>query len=181
MSANFVQFAAHFPAIGTDVLTRLAELFRVFNSRATQLVLGAGAIHSAAKLKSISAKHLALCCQSLGLVKSLIPLLKAALATRLPQKHHLLLAQMDAVSQVRLPGSPGQDSQQVCVDDRRADRGKIELAQAHRLGHARRRRRGGRGARRRGKGGGGSTDGGGLRSGRGARGWGGGGALPVHG
>lgn len=197
-SANFVQFAAHFPAIGTDVLTRLAELFRVracrsafratrtvpsslsvvlsirvcvcffffffspflvvrlallsvilyghqkviatymyektmrkhftgsrcptpvrlpngstiygtppaprarqvFNSRATQLVLGAGAIHSAAKLKSISAKHLALCCQSLGLVKSLIPLLKAALATRLPQKHHLLLAQMDAVSQV---------------------------------------------------------------------------------
>lgn len=73
---------------------------QVFNSRATQLVLGAGAIHSAAKLKSISAKHLALCSQSLGLVRSLIPYMKAALATRLPQKHHLLLAQMDAVAQV---------------------------------------------------------------------------------
>lgn len=72
----------------------------MFNSRATQLVLGAGAIHSTAKLKSISAKHLALCSQSLGLVRAVIPLLKAALATRLPQKHHLLLAQMDAVAQV---------------------------------------------------------------------------------
>lgn len=74
---------------------------QVFNSRATQLVLGAGAIHSTAKLKSISAKHLALCSQSLGLVRAVIPLLTAALATRLPQKHHLLLAQMDAVAQVR--------------------------------------------------------------------------------
>ncbi|CAM9660149.1 unnamed protein product [Ectocarpus sp. 6 AP-2014] len=100
MSANFLQFADHFPTIGTDILTRLGELLRVFNSRATQLVLGAGAIHSTAKLKSISAKHLALCSQSLGLVRSLIPFLKAALSTRLPQKHHLLLAQMDAVAQV---------------------------------------------------------------------------------
>ncbi|CBJ32982.1 conserved unknown protein [Ectocarpus siliculosus] len=80
MSANFLQFADHFPTIGTDILTRLGELLRVFNSRATQLVLGAGAIHSTAKLKSISAKHLALCSQSLGLVRSLIPFLKAALS-----------------------------------------------------------------------------------------------------
>ena len=29
MSANFLQFAAHFPAIATDVLTRLGELLRV--------------------------------------------------------------------------------------------------------------------------------------------------------
>lgn len=29
MSVNFLQFAAHFPAIGTDILTRLAELLRV--------------------------------------------------------------------------------------------------------------------------------------------------------
>lgn len=75
---------------------------QVFNSRATQLVLGAGAIHSAAKLKSISTRHLALCSQSLGLVRSLVPHLKAALATRLPQKYHLLLEQMDSVSQVSL-------------------------------------------------------------------------------
>lgn len=32
MSANFLQFAAHFPAIGTDVLTRLGELLRVSSS-----------------------------------------------------------------------------------------------------------------------------------------------------
>lgn len=29
MSVGFLQFAAHFPAIGTDVLTRVAELLRV--------------------------------------------------------------------------------------------------------------------------------------------------------
>lgn len=29
MAVNFLQFAAHFPAIGTDVLTRLGELLRV--------------------------------------------------------------------------------------------------------------------------------------------------------
>lgn len=75
-------------------------LQKVFNSRATQLVLGAGAIHSAANLKSISAKHLALCSQSLGLVLTLIPHMRAALATCLPQKHRLLLAQMDTVAQV---------------------------------------------------------------------------------
>ena len=78
----------------------VGKMPQVFNSRSTQLVLGAGAIHSAANLKSISAKHLALCSQSLGLVRSLIPYLKAALATRLPQKHHLLLTQMDTVAQV---------------------------------------------------------------------------------
>lgn len=29
MSANFLQFADHFPTIGTDILTRLGELLRV--------------------------------------------------------------------------------------------------------------------------------------------------------
>lgn len=29
MSVSFLQFAAHFPAIGTDVLTRIGELLRV--------------------------------------------------------------------------------------------------------------------------------------------------------
>lgn len=37
MSANFLQFAAHFPAIATDVLTRLGELLRV---RACACVVG---------------------------------------------------------------------------------------------------------------------------------------------
>lgn len=29
MAVNFLHFAAHFPAIGTDVLTRVGELLRV--------------------------------------------------------------------------------------------------------------------------------------------------------
>lgn len=38
MSASFLQFAAHFPAIGTDVLTRLGELLRVSSLFSLSLV-----------------------------------------------------------------------------------------------------------------------------------------------
>ena len=44
--------AAHFKALATNMVGKVAELLRLFNSRSTQLVLGAGAIHSAARLKS---------------------------------------------------------------------------------------------------------------------------------
>jgi len=43
--------AAHFQSLASDVVGKVCELLRLFNSRTTQLVLGAGAIHSAAKLK----------------------------------------------------------------------------------------------------------------------------------
>ncbi|CAM9093662.1 unnamed protein product, partial [Phaeothamnion confervicola] len=154
MVTGFLQFAAHFPAIATDVLSRVAELLRLYNSRTTQLVLGAGAIHSAARLKSISAKHLALCSQSLGLVRALVPHMRAALAAQLPPKHHTLLVEMDKVSQrTGLPGAPRQDNGQVCVYHRGA-RGRLgRVARRHRLGRPRARRRPvpvhrGRGARR---------------------------------
>ncbi|CAM9617148.1 unnamed protein product [Discosporangium mesarthrocarpum] len=99
MVAGFLRFSAHFPAITTDILSRVSELLRLFNSRTTQLVLGAGAIHSSARLKSISAKHLALCSQSLGLVRALLPHARAALAARLSPKHQPLLVEMDRAAE----------------------------------------------------------------------------------
>jgi Vps54-like protein len=99
MVSSLLKLSVYFPAAAQDILTRLAELLRLYNSRTTQLVLGAGAIHSASRLRSISAKHLALCSHGLGLIQALVPHIRAALAAQLPRKHHVLLVEMDRVAQ----------------------------------------------------------------------------------
>jgi Vps54-like protein len=98
MASSLLKLSVYFPAAAQDILTRLAELLRLYNSRTSQLVLGAGAIHSASRLRSISAKHLALCSHGLGLIQALIPHIRAALAAQLPRKHHVLLVEMDRVA-----------------------------------------------------------------------------------
>ena len=57
------------------------------------------AIHSAARLKSINARHLALASQCLGLAMALAPHVRAALLAQLPPKHHLLLVNLDEAVQ----------------------------------------------------------------------------------
>ncbi|GMI06591.1 hypothetical protein TrLO_g3171 [Triparma laevis f. longispina] len=99
MLMNNLAAAAHFQSLANDVVSKVSELLRLFNSRTTQLVLGAGAIHSAAKLKSINAKHLALASQCLGLVSSLLPHIRAALMAQLPRKQHMLLSDLDKIKQ----------------------------------------------------------------------------------
>jgi len=96
---SLLSMAAHFPMLATDVLSKVVELLRLFNSRATQLVLLAGAMHSAARLPKITGKHLALSAQCLGLLLSLLPHVRAALALQLPPRQHLLLVELDRVQQ----------------------------------------------------------------------------------
>ncbi|GLD93099.1 hypothetical protein PINS_up001691 [Pythium insidiosum] len=93
---NYMSCAANFPVLATDVLQRSIEIFRLFNSRTTQLVLGAGAMQIA-RLKSISARHLALASQSLELTMTLIPHIKAALAAHFTDRQKLLLEEFDRV------------------------------------------------------------------------------------
>lgn len=92
-----VHSAAHFQTLATTCVSKIAELLRLFNSRTNQLVLGAGAIHSNARLKSINAKHLALTTQCLGLTISILPHIRAALMAQLPQKQHALLLDLDKI------------------------------------------------------------------------------------
>ena len=92
-----VACAAHFQTLATNVVGKVTELFRLFNARATQLVLGAGAIHSAARLKSINAKHLALVTQCVGIVLAILPHVRAALMAQLPSKQHTLLVDLDKI------------------------------------------------------------------------------------
>jgi len=99
MILSLLEFSSCFPSLTSTIIKHIVELLRLFNSRATQLVLGAGAIHSTAKLKSISAKHLALASQSLSLVRAITPHVRAVLAARLPPKQQLLLVEIDKAAQ----------------------------------------------------------------------------------
>jgi vacuolar protein sorting-associated protein 54 len=97
--SSLLSMAAHFPMLATDVLSKVVELLRLFNSRATQLVLLAGAMHSAARLPKITGKHLALSAQCLGLLRRLLPHVRGRLARQLPPRQHLLLVELDRVQQ----------------------------------------------------------------------------------
>nr|CCA15314.1 vacuolar protein sortingassociated protein putative [Albugo laibachii Nc14] len=93
---NYMSCAANFPVLATDVSQRCVEIFRLFNSRTTQLVLGAGAMQIA-RLKSISARHLGVASQSLELAMTLLPHIKAALAAHFSDRQKALLGEFDRV------------------------------------------------------------------------------------
>ncbi|ORX50830.1 Vps54-domain-containing protein [Hesseltinella vesiculosa] len=83
--------------MATEVMQRLFELLKLFNSRVNQVILGAGAMRSAG-LKNISAKHLALASQSIGVMIALTPVLKTCMSKYVPEKHGVLLSEFDRVA-----------------------------------------------------------------------------------
>mmetsp|Transcript_14554 Transcript_14554/g.24892 ORF Transcript_14554/g.24892 Transcript_14554/m.24892 type:complete len:349 (+) Transcript_14554:1-1047(+) len=97
MVMDDVACAAHFQTLAANVVAKVAELLRLFNTRSTHLVLGAGAIHGAARLKSINAKHLAIVTQCIALVLAILPHVRAALMAQLPAKQHALLYDLDKI------------------------------------------------------------------------------------
>ncbi|OIW30300.1 Vps54-domain-containing protein [Coniochaeta ligniaria NRRL 30616] len=70
--AHFLHLIVGISSITTDVSASLISYLQLFNSRCTQLILGAGATRSAG-LKNITTKHLALASQALGFIAALIP------------------------------------------------------------------------------------------------------------
>lgn len=69
---NFQHLAAGIPSVCPEIATGLLETLKIFNSRASQLILGAGATRSAG-LKNITTKHLALASQALSFIIALVP------------------------------------------------------------------------------------------------------------
>ena len=63
ITLNYLEVSTNFPAVTTDIISKIVELFKLFDVRTKQLVLGAQAIQSAARLKNISAKHLSITAQ----------------------------------------------------------------------------------------------------------------------
>ncbi|KAJ4147973.1 hypothetical protein LMH87_002464 [Akanthomyces muscarius] len=69
---HFLHLISGIPSMTTDVASSLIAYLQLFNSRCTQLILGAGATKTAG-LKNITTKHLALASQALSLIATLIP------------------------------------------------------------------------------------------------------------
>jgi hypothetical protein len=78
------------PQFGAEIVHRELELLKLFNSQTAALVLGAGAMRTAG-LRSISAKQLALSCQAVGMLATLLPLLRAGSLGLVSQPRRALL------------------------------------------------------------------------------------------
>lgn len=80
---TFQHLAAAIPSMSQEVATLLLESLKLFNSRSSQLILGAGATRSAG-LKNITTKHLALSSQALSFIVALIPYVREFFRRHLP-------------------------------------------------------------------------------------------------
>lgn len=69
---QFEQLITGIPSMTQEITSSLLEYLKLFNSRSSQLILGAGATRSA-NLKNITTKHLAIASQSLNFVTALTP------------------------------------------------------------------------------------------------------------
>ncbi|KAJ1921515.1 hypothetical protein H4219_000552 [Mycoemilia scoparia] len=98
MIVEYIECSLFIKTITMDVVQRLIDVLKVFNSRTCQVVLGAGAMQSAG-LKNISAKHIALASQALKLVVLIIPHIKQKMQLSLLKTQFVLLDQFDQTSQ----------------------------------------------------------------------------------
>ncbi|CAJ0590259.1 unnamed protein product [Cylicocyclus nassatus] len=86
--ADYCECFAALPTFAADILSRVVELLKGFNSRSCQLILGAGALQLVG-LKTISVRNLALASRSLQLIVHFVPLVanEAEASLKEDQKH----------------------------------------------------------------------------------------------
>ncbi|XP_026458093.1 vacuolar protein sorting-associated protein 54, chloroplastic-like [Papaver somniferum] len=84
MLSEYVQMNNFLPALSFEIVQRVVELLKFFNTRTCQLVLGAGAMQVSG-LKSITAKHLALASQVISFMHAIIPEIRTVLFLRVPE------------------------------------------------------------------------------------------------
>lgn len=98
MCNEYILIADQAASLTPEVLNRLVEIFKFFNTRVCGAIVGGGAVQNGT-LKSINAKHLALAGQSLGFVMALIPYAKKDIERYLPAKQQALVNDFDRVHQ----------------------------------------------------------------------------------
>ena len=86
------------PSMAQETSNSLLEYLKLFNSRTSQMILGAGATRSAG-LKNITAKHLALSSQSLSFVIALIPYVRECVRRHASNQGNLM-AEFDRVKRL---------------------------------------------------------------------------------
>ncbi|XP_007476814.1 vacuolar protein sorting-associated protein 54 isoform X1 [Monodelphis domestica] len=94
---EYCQCVDNIPSVTTDMLTRLSDLLKYFNSRSCQLVLGAGALQVVG-LKTITTKNLALSSRCLQLIVHYIPVIRAHFEARLQPKQYSMLRHFDHIT-----------------------------------------------------------------------------------
>ncbi|PLB42249.1 vacuolar protein sorting-associated protein 54 [Aspergillus candidus] len=94
---NFQFLMSNIPTMIQDIAPGLLESLKLFNSRSSQLILGAGATRSAG-LKNITTKHLALSSQSLSFVIALVPYIREFVRRQAPSTS--LLGEFDKVKRL---------------------------------------------------------------------------------
>ncbi|XP_015166653.1 vacuolar protein sorting-associated protein 54, chloroplastic-like isoform X1 [Solanum tuberosum] len=99
MLSECIEMNNSLPGLSSEVIHRVVEILKLFNTRTCQLVLGAGAMQVSG-LKSITSKHLALASQVISFTYSIIPELKRILLLKVPEtRKGLLIMEVDRVAQ----------------------------------------------------------------------------------
>ncbi|KAM8785124.1 vacuolar protein sorting-associated protein 54 isoform 4-T6 [Rhynchonycteris naso] len=94
---EYCQCVDNIPSVTTDMLNRLSDLLKYFNSRSCQLVLGAGALQVVG-LKTITTKNLALSSRCLQLIVHYIPVIRAHFEAHLQPKQYSMLRHFDHIT-----------------------------------------------------------------------------------
>jgi vacuolar protein sorting-associated protein 54 len=121
LTVDYLKVIVNLPILTLDIMSRMVELLKSFNSRTCQVVLGAGAMRSAG-LKNITAKHLgkyffsaidlndllrrtftALASQSLSIMTALVPYIGETFRRHLNSKQAVMLIEFDKLKRVRIP------------------------------------------------------------------------------
>ncbi|KAL6132444.1 hypothetical protein ACLB2K_064687 [Fragaria x ananassa] len=99
MLSEYIDMNNFFPVLSSEVVHRIVEILKFFNTRTCQLVLGAGAMQVSG-LKSITSKHLALASQAISFTYAIIPELRQILFLKVPEtRKAMLLSEIDRVAQ----------------------------------------------------------------------------------
>jgi vacuolar protein sorting-associated protein 54 len=109
---RFETLLAVIPSLTSEVSSSLCDYLKLFNSRLCQLILGAGAMHSAG-LKRINTKHLAMASQTLSFVIAILPYVREC-ARRHASGGKVPLAEFDNVKRLL-------QDQQVSIHDKLID------------------------------------------------------------
>ncbi|CAL5410413.1 unnamed protein product [Camellia sinensis] len=100
MLSEYIDINNNLPALSSEVVHRVVEILKFFNTRTCQLVLGTGALQVAG-LKSITSKHLALASQVISFMDGIIPEIRRILFMKVPEtRKALLLSEIDRVALV---------------------------------------------------------------------------------
>ncbi|KAI3466903.1 hypothetical protein Pfo_023566 [Paulownia fortunei] len=98
MMSEYIDMSNCLPTLSAEVVHRVAEILKLFNSRTAHLVLGANALQVSG-LRSITARHLAMASQVISFTYAIIPEIRRILLFKVPETYKgLLQSEIDRVA-----------------------------------------------------------------------------------